>query len=80
MLKNYAELKTHIEGAILPKHMDGMRSENEIIEDFLKLKDKHLANVKKVLDFEIDWDHARIEELSIDERESIGRFRKLEID
>lgn len=80
VLKNYSELKTHIDGAILPKHMDGMMSENEIIDDFLKLKDKHLDNVKKILHFEIDRDHARVAKLSNEERESIGSFRKLEID
>lgn len=79
VLKNHSELKTHIDYAILPKHMDGIILENEIIEDFLKLQDKHFENVRKTLDFEVDWSLVPIAKLN-GERESIGSFRKLELD
>lgn len=81
IVKSSSELKNHIDKSILPKEYGGTRTEAEMMQDFVKLRESKQHLIQKVLDFSIDWNKVPIEKIhSDDDFESVGSFRKLEID
>lgn len=79
ILKNNEELINHIDKAILPKEYGGIKSADEMLADFKKLRDskKHLTDL--VLKADIPWEKVPVEKLKGD-TEAVGSFRKLEVD
>lgn len=81
VLKNQSELQNHVSLELLPREYGGVRPEAEMMEEFLKLRQKHHENVHKFYSFEVDWSKASAELLKLySNDESVGSFRKLEID
>ena len=76
--KDLDELKTLINPAILPKEYGGTIPEAVMIEEFSKLVVLNDANIKKILDIELDL--TKIPQNQSTETEVVGSFRKLEID
>jgi hypothetical protein len=81
LLKSSDELKSFFDPAILPKHYGGVRTEAEMMEDFMKLREQRRNNMMRILKFEIDWSKVPHDKIwSNDEDDTVGSFRKLEID
>jgi CRAL/TRIO domain len=82
VLDNIDELKSVIDPAILPKEYGGNeKSIDEMLQDFYELQAKHKENVDKIWNFKVDQQKVNLEKVwanVVDE--SIGSFRKLEID
>ena len=76
--KDLDELKKLINPAILPKEYGGTIPEAVMIEEFSKLVVLNDANIKKILDIELDL--TKIPQNQSTETEVVGSFRKLEID
>lgn len=80
-LKHNSQLKEHIDVKLLPIQYGGTRTEDEMMQDFLKLKEAHQENISKILNFKIDWERVPIDKIRSDDGdEAVGTFRKLEID
>jgi CRAL/TRIO domain len=77
LVKNFEELSKFIDAKVLPKEFGGEVPEAEIIEKFIECFEKNEDKLKVTNCFEID-----LEKLAVDgdEMESVGSFRKLEID
>jgi CRAL/TRIO domain len=81
LLKNKDDLKNHIDIELLPKSYGGKRTEEDMMEDFKKLRDDKRQNLLKFLEVKIDWSKVSPEKIfSKEEDETVGSFRKLEID
>lgn len=81
VLKNSDDLKNHVNLSMLPKEYGGTMSEAEILEKFLEFRESKRANLQMLLDAKIDWDNVNQDKIwSNHDDESIGSFRKLEID
>jgi CRAL/TRIO domain len=76
------ELKNVIDPAILPKEYGGNeKTIDEMMQDFYKLQAMHKENVDKIWDFGVDRKNVNLEKVwSSVVDESVGSFRKLEID
>lgn len=79
ILKNNEELINVIDKAILPKEYGGIKTVEEMLNDFRKLRDskKHLTEM--CLKTPIPWEKVPVEKLKGD-TEAVGSFRKLEVD
>lgn len=81
LLKNPDELKDHIDPAILPIKYGGTRTQEEMMNAFRKLEEASKEKIDLVLNYKIDWDKVPREKIfSKEECETVGSFRKLEID
>jgi hypothetical protein len=81
LIKSPDELKNIFDVNILPEKYGGKHSEEKILEEFKKLRDANRPNLLKFLEVKIDWSKVSPEKLmSKDEDETVGSFRKLEID
>lgn len=78
VLKNQDELKGLINQDLLPKEYGGIRTELEMMQDFQEFELRNRDVIKKFYEFDIDW--SRVPNESFKETESVGSFRKLEID
>lgn len=74
-VKSMEELANFIDIKTLPKELGGEIPETEIIENFAKTFENNFDRLKTLNNFEIDLD-----KLTMDAVESVGSFRKLEID
>lgn len=79
IVKNIEELATHFDLSMLPQHLGGTRSENKMMQDFLKLCEDRKEVVLKGLNFKIDCTKVPNGKTFI-EKENVGSFRRLEID
>lgn len=81
LLKQGDELKSHIDPAMLPKEYGGQQSEADMMKEFLAIRDKYQANLRKIIDFQVDSSKVPHEKIwSYGDEEAVGSFRKLEID
>lgn len=79
LLKHSADLKNHIDQALLPQ--GGTRTEAEMMEAFSKLRAEKRENLLRLLEFKVDWSKVPHERIwSKEEDETVGSFRRLEID
>lgn len=77
ILDTYDELCQHVDPSILPETLGGTQSEEKIIEHFIERFDDNLNKLRASNDFEID---EAIAALKSDAEETVGSFRKLDID
>lgn len=77
ILDTYDELCQHIDPSILPETLGGTQSEAQIIDHFIERFDDNLDKLRASNDFEID--DAKVA-LKSDVNETVGSFRKLDID
>ena len=81
LIKSKDDLSNFFDLDLLPESHGGKLSDEEILNDFKKLRDEKRPNLLKFLNVKIDWTKIPPEKLlSNDECETIGSFRKLEID
>lgn len=50
------------------------------MQDFVKLREAKQEQIQKIFDFSIDWNKVPVEKIRSNDFESVGSFRKLEID
>lgn len=76
------ELQHHIPKSILPKELGGVRSEAEILNDFKKIWNERREKRHQIIHHQIDWSKVPKERIfsNNEQSESVGSFRKLEID
>lgn len=82
ILKNANDLKNQIDKSLLPKDYGGTRTEAEMMQDFIMLRDSKEELIRKIFDFSIDWRKVPPEKLKSNnlDQNVVGSFRKLEID
>jgi hypothetical protein len=81
LLKGTDELKNYIDPSLLPKQYGGTESEEEMMKEFLNLRERKFVNLRKFLEAKIDWDKVSLDKIWSNEDEAnVGSFRKLEID
>lgn len=81
LVKSIDELKSFFDIDLLPKCYGGKLTDEEIMAEFQKLREEKRPNLLKFLEVKIDWSKVSPEKiLSKDEDETVGSFRKLEID
>lgn len=81
LLKNGDDIKNHIDQSMLPKEYGGNQSEDDMKKEFLAMCNKHHINLRKIFDYEVDLSKVPHEKIwSSGEDETVGSFRKLEID
>lgn len=78
VLKGLNDLGKYINPALLPKECGGIITEAQMMEDFKKLRDEKIDMMMTIQQMEIDWNKVPLEKKS--KAESIGSFRKLELD
>ncbi|CRL05182.1 CLUMA_CG018229, isoform A [Clunio marinus] len=75
------DLKNHIDPEMLPVEYGGVKNEEEMKEEFKKVRDEKKEIWDHLLHFEVDWSKVPKEKIwSNSEEETVGSFRKLEID
>lgn len=72
------DLWSVVEQRVMTKEYGGESNEQDVIKDFRKNLDENLKLIKEFLEFEIDM--KKVEAMKNVEHESVGSFRKLEID
>lgn len=72
-----SQLWNVVEQNVMTKDYGGMSDEQEVIEDFRKIIDERLDEIREFLDFEMDLAMAGALK---NNHENVGSFRKLEID
>lgn len=77
VLDDVTDCWNYVDQSKMTKEYGGMFDDNEVIDDFNELINKHLETLKKFFDFEIDMAKA---EVFKNIHENVGSFRKLEID
>lgn len=81
ILRTSDDINNHINMSLLPKEYGGQKTEEEMLQNFLNLKEQVDDNVAKIYDFRPDWSKVSYEKIwSRPEHENVGSFRKLEID
>jgi len=81
LVKTGEELKDHITPSLLPKEFGGVLTESEMLLEFKKLHESKKELMNGIRQFKIDWNKVPEEKLwSNVERETVGSFRKLDID
>jgi hypothetical protein len=81
VLKRSDDLKNYINPALLPKEYGGTRCEADMMQDFLELREKHLGKLLKFLEYKVDWSKVPREKIWPNQQnDTVGSFRKLEID
>lgn len=81
LLKSSDELKQHIDISMLPVQYGGTTTEAEIMENYSKFRETKWPLVDQIIHFEIDWGKVPHEKIwSKEDCDTIGSFRKLEID
>lgn len=78
MVNNFDELAKSISPSILSKEMGGSQPKSEMLEAFKVLWNQKKDLIYKDFNLEIDWNKVSPEKWS--EHETVGSFRKLEID
>jgi alpha-tocopherol transfer protein len=84
-VKNSDAVKNFVDLAILPKEYGGTRAEIEMMQDFMRLREKYekiFSQVYHDLD-QINWNKVSKEKIwsnNAEMEEGVGSFRKLEID
>lgn len=77
VLDNLSDLWSFVDQSRMTKDYDGTVDEDDAIEDFKRIMDAKLEELRKFLDFELDMDKAVALKNC---HENIGSFRKLDID
>lgn len=82
ILKSPIELKKFVQPSLLPRELGGTRTEAEMMQDFMKLKEQKEARVIEILEKinNIQWDKISTEQFGSEDDGIVGSFRKLEID
>lgn len=81
VLKSSIELRNYIKLSLLPKEFGGTKSEADMMQDFIKLRDQHQKKLSEFLGFKTDWSKVPVDKIwSNKDNETVGSFRKLEID
>lgn len=79
IMKQGDELMNYIDRELLPKHFGGIRSEGEMMQAFLKLRDEHRQKLHEYYSFKLD--NAKVPPSKfLSSKDVVGSFRKLEID
>lgn len=78
--KDLDELKTYIDEKQLPKEYGGVVSEKEMLENFKELTEKHRVNLEKLNQLNLDLHLLPGKQQKTAVQETIGSFRKLDID
>ena len=78
--KDLDELKTYIDEKQLPEEYGGVVSEKEMLENFKELTEKHRVNLEKLNDLNLDLHLLPGKNQKSSVQETIGSFRKLDID
>lgn len=80
VFKDNEELKTKVDVKLLPKHLGGVHTEEEMKENFRKMRAKYLDVYNKTMSAKIDVDKVDWEKFWPKDNEVVGSFRKLDID
>lgn len=81
VLKDNEELKTKIDVKLLPRHLGGTYTEEEMKENFRKIREKYLSFYEKTMNVKIDLEKVDWEKFWPNKgSEIVGSFRKLDID
>lgn len=81
VLKDNEELKTKIDVKLLPRHLGGIHTEEEMKNNFRKIREKYLSLYEKTMDVKIDLEKVDWEKFwPSKDSEVVGSFRKLDID
>jgi hypothetical protein len=81
VVKDFKELATFFDPALLPKELGGVKLEAEKLLEFQKLKEEKMKDLDSIANFKVDMKKVPAERIWSDGcQESVGSFRKLEID
>jgi hypothetical protein len=80
VLKKGEDARNLIDPAILPKEYGGNLSFDDAIDDFSNLYEKNREELVKIMECDIDWSNVPESWGGENEYESVGSFRRLEID
>lgn len=82
VLKNLNDLRKNIKPSLLPRELGGTRSEAEMMQDFMKLKEEKENLIFAIIDKrnDINWSKVPPEQIGAEDGGTVGSFRKLEID
>lgn len=81
VLKDNEELKSKFDVNLLPKHLGGKYTEDEMKANFMKLREKYLGIYKNIWNAKVDMDKVDWEKIWMNKDfEVVGSFRKLDID
>lgn len=80
LLKSSDELRKYIDISMLPVQYGGITTEAEIMENYSKFRDTKRQLIDQIIQFDIDWGKVPCEKIFSKDGDTIGSFRKLEID
>ncbi|KAG5671153.1 hypothetical protein PVAND_001366 [Polypedilum vanderplanki] len=80
LVKDYDELANLVDVKRLPKYYGGNADERDLIKATLSVFDEKLPLLRNSHKYEIEWSKMNIKEVKLNEKSTVGSFRKLEID